>query len=106
MSVAPTGPVRRGFRTDHEKVFVKLWVTLLFFAWSGPVASALFRKAGLTAIDQTHLESFEKTGIGYQAFWPEMLGGWGLSLLCGGALLLAWSAWVRDNDSTEKFTLI
>lgn len=85
---------------------VKLWVTLLFFAWSGSVASALFKKAGLTAIDETNLDTFEKTGIGFQAFWPEMLGGWGPALAIGAVLLLLWYALVRYNESTEKFTLI
>ena len=85
---------------------VKLWVTLLFFAWSGSVASALFKKANLTAIDETNLESFEKTRVGFQAYWPEMLGGWGVTLALGALLLLAWYALVRYNESTEKFTLI
>lgn len=85
---------------------VKLWVTLLFFAWGGSIASALFKKSGLTTIDESNLETFEKTGIGFQAFWPEMLGGWGPTLLLGSALLLAWYALVRYNESTEKFTLI
>ena len=46
------------------------------------------------------------TRVGYQAFWPEMLGGWGATLLFGGVLLLLWYALVRYNESTEKFTLI
>ena len=85
---------------------VKLWVTLLFFAWVGSIASALFKRSGLTAIDESNLESFEKTAVGYQAFWPEMLGGWGPALLAGGVLLLIWYALVRYNESTETFTLL
>lgn len=85
---------------------VKLWVTMLFFAWVGSIASAVFKKAGLTAIDESNLETFEMTGIGYQAYWPEMLGGWGLTLLLSGVLLAGWYALVRYNESTEKFTLI
>jgi uncharacterized membrane protein YedE/YeeE len=84
----------------------KLWVTLLFFAWVGSIASALFRKSGLTAIDETNLESFEKTGIGFQAYWPELLGGWGPTLLASAVLLLLWYALVRWNESTEKLTLV
>ena len=85
---------------------LKLWVTLLFFAWIGSVASAVFKKTGLTAIDESNLEYFEKTAMGYQAYWPEMLGGFGPTLLIGGALLLAWYALVRYNESTERFALI
>jgi hypothetical protein len=35
-----------------------------------------------------------------------MLGGWGLTLLISGALLLAWYAFVRYNETTEKFTVL
>jgi uncharacterized protein len=85
---------------------VKLWVTLLFFAWVGSIASAVFKKAGLTAIDESNLETFEMTGIGYQAYWPDLLGGWGLTLLLSALLLAGWYALVRYNESTEKFTLL
>jgi hypothetical protein len=35
-----------------------------------------------------------------------MIGGWGLTLLLGGGLLLLWYALVRYNESSEKFTLL
>jgi uncharacterized membrane protein YedE/YeeE len=85
---------------------VKLWVTLLAFACSGSVASALFRKAGLTSIDETNVETWEVTAVGFQAWWPEMLGGWGGALALGAVLLAAWYAFVRWNESTEACTLI
>lgn len=44
----------------------KLWVTMFFFAWMGSTASALFRKAGLTAIDETNVETYEMTGVGFR----------------------------------------
>ncbi len=84
----------------------KLWVSMFFFAWSGSTASALFKKFNLTAIDETNLESWERTNVGFQAYLPEMWGNWGWSLLAGGALLLLWYALVRYNESTEKFTLM
>jgi len=84
----------------------KLWVAIFFFAWIGSTASALFRKADLTAIDETNLDTFEKTRVGFQAYWPDMLGGWAPALLLGGGLLLLWYAWVRYNESTGKFTLL
>ena len=83
----------------------KLWVAMFFFAWVGSIASALFKKFDLTAIDETNLETFEKTRIGFQAYMPEMLGGWGAALLFGGGLLLLWYVLVRFNESTEEFTL-
>jgi uncharacterized membrane protein YedE/YeeE len=84
----------------------KLWVSMFFFAWSGSTASALFKKFNWTAIDETNLESWERTNVGFQAYLPEMWGSWGWTLLAGGALLLLWYALVRYNESTEKFTLM
>lgn len=83
----------------------KLWVTMFFFAWVGSIASALFKKFDLTAIDETNLETFEKTRVGFQAYLPELIGDWGVALLLGWGLLLMWYVLVRYNESTEKFTL-
>ncbi len=85
---------------------LKLWVAMFFFAWIGSVASALFKMFNITAIDETNVETFEMTNVGFQAFLPEMIGGWGLTLLFGGGLLLLWYALVRYNETTEKFTLL
>ena len=85
---------------------LKLWVTMFFFAWMGSIASAVFKKLGLTTIDETNVETWEMTKIGFQAYLPEMWGSWGWTLLAGGALLLLWYALVRYNESTEKFTLL
>jgi len=85
---------------------VKLWVAMFFFAWIGSIASAIFRNTGLTELDPENLETFEVTGIGYQAYWPDMIPGWGWALLIGGGLLLLWYAFVRYNESTEKFTVL
>jgi len=85
---------------------LKLWVAMFFFSWIGSVASALFKKFNLTAVDETNLESFEVTTVGFQAYLPEMIGGWGPALLVGGGLLLAWYALVRYNETSEKFTLL
>jgi hypothetical protein len=84
----------------------KLWVAMLFFAWIGSIAAALFKKTGLTAIDETNLETWEMTGIGRQAFLPDMLGGWGLALAIGFGLLALWYAIVRWNETTEKLTVL
>lgn len=84
----------------------KLWVSMFFFAWMGSTASALFKKAQITSIDETNVETFERTAVGFQAFWPDLLPGWGPTLLLSGGLLLLWYALVRYNESTEKFTLM
>ena len=84
----------------------KLWVAMFFFSWMGSTASAVFRKLNLTAIDETNVESFEMTRVGFQAYLPEMIGGWGWTLLIGGGLLLLWYMLVRYNETTEKFTLL
>ena len=84
----------------------KLWVAMAFFAWIGSIASAIFKKLGLTAIDETNLETWEVTGIGRQAFLPDMLGGWGLALAIGFSLLALWYAVVRWNETTEKLTVL
>ncbi|MGE5769274.1 MAG: YeeE/YedE thiosulfate transporter family protein [Betaproteobacteria bacterium] len=85
---------------------LKLWVTMFFFAWIGSIASALFKRFNLTAIDETNVETYEMTNVGFQAYLPDMFGGWGLTLLVGGGILLLWYALVRYNESTEKFTLL
>ncbi|MBI4755601.1 MAG: YeeE/YedE family protein [Betaproteobacteria bacterium] len=85
---------------------LKLWVAAFFFSWMGSVASAQLRKFGLTTVDETNVELYEVTKVGYQAYFPEMLPGWGWALLIGGGALLLWYALVRYNESTEKFTLL
>jgi uncharacterized membrane protein YedE/YeeE len=85
---------------------IKLWVTMFFFSWMGSTASALLRRLGLTSIDETNVETWEMTKVGFQAYLPEMLGSWGWTLLIGGGLLLLWYALVRYNESTERFTLL
>jgi hypothetical protein len=85
---------------------IKLWVTMFFFSWMGSTSSALLKKFNLTAIDETNVETFEVTNVGFQAYLPEMLGSWGWTLLIGGGLLLLWYALVRYNETTEKFTLL
>lgn len=84
----------------------KLWVSMFFFAWMGSTASAIFKKLNLTAIDETSIELYERTTLGYQAYMPDMFHGWGVTLLISAALLLLWYALVRYNESTEKFTLM
>ncbi|MDO8960028.1 MAG: YeeE/YedE thiosulfate transporter family protein [Rhodocyclaceae bacterium] len=85
---------------------LKLWVTMFFFAWVGSIASAVLKRTGITSLDDENMENYEATAVGFQAYWPEMLHGWGWTLLIGGGLLFAWYALVRYNESTEKFTVL
>jgi hypothetical protein len=83
---------------------LKLWVAVFFFSWIGSVASALLSKSGLT-VAQMNFDLVEETRIGYQAYLPALLDGWGWTYLVTAIALLVWYALVRYNESSEKFTL-
>jgi uncharacterized membrane protein YedE/YeeE len=83
---------------------LKLWVACFFFAWSGSIANAVFKKSGLTTAEM-NLDLVEETALGIQAYLPDLLGGWGAALAVTALLLALWYAAVRYNESTEKFTL-
>lgn len=87
---------------------LKLVMAVIFFAWSGSTASAVFGKFGLLAAD-IDIDFFdgmaEMTGLGYQAFMPDLMGGWQYTLLTTYLLLAIWYAFIRYNESTSKFTV-
>lgn len=83
---------------------LKLWVAVLFFAWVGSIASAIFRKSGLLKAEM-NLELIEESSVGYQAYLPVMLDGWGWSIAISGTALMCWYALVRYNESSGRFTL-
>lgn len=87
---------------------LKLVVAVFFFAWSGSTTNALLGKTGLLAadVDIDFLDGMaEITGLGYQAFMPDLMGGWGPTLMTTYILLAVWYAFVRYNESTSKFTV-
>jgi uncharacterized membrane protein YedE/YeeE len=87
---------------------LKLVVAVIFFAWAGSTASAVLGKFDLLTktIDIDFLDGMaEITGLGYQAFLPDLVGGWGLSLLTTYILLAVWYVFIRYNESTSKFTV-
>jgi uncharacterized membrane protein YedE/YeeE len=84
---------------------LKLWVALVFFAWSGSTFSGLLRQWDVMTPD-VNLDGIEFTKVGIQAYLPDMLGGWEWALLLGFGLLLLWYLSVRYNESTEKFTVL
>ncbi len=87
---------------------LKLVVAVIFFAWSGSTANAVLGNLGLLAadIDIDFLDGMaEITRIGFQAFMPDLLGGWEYTLSLTYALLAVWYLFVRYNESTSKFTV-
>jgi uncharacterized membrane protein YedE/YeeE len=83
---------------------LKLWVAVLFFAWTGSIASAVLKKSGLLQAEM-NLELIEETQLGYQAYFPAMLDGWGWSIAIAAAALAVWYGLVRYNEASQRFTL-
>lgn len=84
---------------------VKLWVTVFFFGWSSSLFNAFVKPFDLLTAEMS-LDLVEVTKVGEQVFLPTALGGWiGAYALCAG-LLLVWYAFVRYNESTERFTVV
>jgi len=87
---------------------LKLVMAVIFFAWSGSTANAVLGKFGLLAadVDIDFLDGMaEITGLGFQAFMPDLLAGWGSTMLTTYTLLIIWYIFVRYNESTSKFTV-
>lgn len=85
---------------------LKLVVAVIFFAWSGSTTNAILGDFGLLAadIDIDFLDGIaEITGLGYQAFMPDLFGSWKSSLLLTYVLLIFWYMFTRYNESTSKF---
>jgi len=83
-------------------------VAVIFFAWSGSTASAIIGNIGLLTpdFDIDFLDGIaEITGLGFQAFMPDLFGGWEYSLLLTYVLLVIWYIFVRYNEATSKFTV-
>jgi uncharacterized membrane protein YedE/YeeE len=87
---------------------LKLVMAVIFFAWSGSTVSAILGKFGLLSvdIDIDFLDGMaEMTGLGFQAFMPDLMGGWAPTLLTTYVLLGVWYIFIRYNESTSKFTV-
>ena len=83
---------------------MKLWMSGFFFAWSGSTFFALFKKAGWT-VTEMNLDMIEESALGVQAFWPAMIGGWGLTYAVTFAILAVWYLLVTYNEQTGRFTV-
>lgn len=84
---------------------LKLAVAVLFFALSGSLFNALVKPFGLLTAEMS-LDLVEATPLGYQAHLPAMLGGWTGTYAFTFAALALWYAFVRYNESTERFTVV
>ena len=84
---------------------LKLWVALVFFAWSGSTWYALLHRWGLLTRDSGD-DNIDFTSLGRQAYLGDMLDGSLWALAAGLGLLLLWYLWVRYNEATEKFTVL
>ena len=87
---------------------LKLVVAVIFFAWSGSTANAVLGDFGLLAADINidFLDGMaEITGLGFQAYMPDLMGGWEPTLLTTYGLLAVWYIFIRYNESTSKFTV-
>ncbi len=85
---------------------IKLWVTVLFFGWGGSIFSGLLKYTDLLTREDNIELMIEQTKVGYQAWLPEMLGGWGWVYLLTFVILAVWYLLVRYNETTEKFTVL
>ncbi len=88
---------------------LKLVVAVFFFGWAGSITSGVLGKLGLTnaEYDMDFMDGMaEVSPLGFQAYMPDLLGGWGWALLVSFVLLLVWYLFVRYNESTDKFTVL
>lgn len=87
---------------------LKLVVAALSFAWVGSIASGLFKRWGVTTaeFDIDFLDGIpEITALGFQAYLPDLLQGWGWIYLISFVVLLVWYLLVQYNEKTERFTV-
>jgi uncharacterized membrane protein YedE/YeeE len=87
---------------------LKLVVAVIFFAWSGSTANAVLGDFGLLIadIDIDFLDGIaEITGLGFQAFMPDLFSSWEYTMLLTYTMLAVWYVLIRYNESTSKFTV-
>ena len=85
---------------------LKLVVAVFFFSWSGSTFSGILKYWDVLAREDNLDLMVEETMLGYQAWMPQMLGGWGWSHLATLSIVIVWFLLVRYNEKTEKFTVI
>jgi len=88
---------------------LKLVVSVFFFSWSGSVFSSILKRWNVLTpeIDLDILGGMvEVTKVGYQAYLPDLSGGWSMTYIIGFGVLAVWYLLVRYNESTGRFTMI
>ncbi|MEH6581637.1 MAG: YeeE/YedE thiosulfate transporter family protein [Halioglobus sp.] len=75
---------------------LKLWLALVTFAWTGSLIRGLLKQQGIldTDFDIRFMNgAAEMSALGFQAYLPDMLGGWMATFaICFSGLLICW--WV------------
>ena len=88
---------------------LKLVVTVFFFGWSGSVFSSILKRWDVLT-PEIDLDVFdgmvEVTKVGYQAYLPDLSGGWTMTYVICFGVLAVWYLLVRYNESTGRFTVI
>jgi uncharacterized membrane protein YedE/YeeE len=87
---------------------LKLVAAVFFFGWAGSITSGVLGKLGLSTAeyDLDFMDGMaEVSPLGFQAYMPDLLGGWGWALLVTFGLLLVWYLFVQYNESSSKFTV-
>ncbi|UCE89309.1 MAG: YeeE/YedE family protein, partial [Pseudomonadota bacterium] len=88
---------------------LKLVVAALSFGWIGSVFSGILKRWNLLSaeFDIDFLDGIpEVTALGYQAWLPDLLQGWGGVFAISFGVLALWYLLVRYNESTEKLTVL
>ena len=88
---------------------LKLVVVLLFFAWSGSFFCAIFEQLGLTVPDYDidFLDGIpEITGLGFQAYFPDIFDGWTVAYLVPLILIIVWYLLVNYNEKKKHYTVV
>ena len=87
---------------------LKLLVAAFFFAWVGSLFSGVLKRWGVLTpeLDIEFLDGIpEITSLGFQAYLPDLLQGWGLVYLISFLILMVWYLLVQYNEKTERFTI-
>jgi uncharacterized membrane protein YedE/YeeE len=88
---------------------LKLVVVLLFFAWSGSLFCAIFDRLGFTIPDYDidFLDGIpEITGLGFQAYFPDIFDGWAVAYLAPLILIIIWYLLVNYNEKKKHYTVV
>jgi uncharacterized protein len=85
---------------------LKLWVTVFFFGWVGSIFSGILKNWDILTREDNLDLMVEQTKLGYQAWFPQMFDGWGLTYLVTFIIIAVWYLLVSYNEETEKFTVL